>query len=558
MIRNWPAYVLLLAAGACTDRDSSDKSAASTEHGGTLVVSVGGDPDLLLPPLTSTVTGKIINDLVYDRLAEIGDSLGTVGDVGFEPRLARAWQWASDSLSVAFQLNPDARWHDGVPVRASDVRFTHRLYSDPRTGSPFAALIGNIDSVSVRDSTTAVFWFRARSPLQFFDAVNVMSILPEHSLDSAGGQALRTAPVARAPIGSGRFRFVRWRAGSSLELAADTTNYRGRPGLERVIFTIAPDFNTALTRVVAGEADMLEQVPVVNAAQLAARPDLKMSTSPGLDYNFVQFNLRDPKNKARPHALFADRALRRALTMAVDRNRTVQNVYDTLASVALGPTVRAYPTTDPSLRQIAHAPAEATRILDSLGWKDANKDGTRERNGRPLRFTLLVPSSSKARVSMAVLIQDQLKKVGVTMDIERLEFAAFVNRETLRDFDAVFGSWHVEASPGGVRQTWGTEGSRTAGGSNYGSYQNASFDAHVDSALASATNEDRRRHFTQAYGIIIEDAPAIWMAEPQRVMAIHRRIEPRRVRADAWWAHLDDWTIPAASRIARDRTQRTP
>jgi len=543
----------LASLNACSAGDSGARDAAAAEHGGTLVVSVGGDPDLLLPPLTTTVTGKIVNDLVYDRLAEIGDSLSTVGDGGFEPRLAKQWQWSADSLSITFMLDPSARWHDGVPVRATDVRFTHRAYTDPRNGSPFAAVLASIDSVTVRDSVTAVFWFGARSPLQFFDAVNSMSILPEHAMRGIAGTALRTAAIARAPIGSGRFRFVRWRSGSALELAADTSNYRGRPGLDRVIFSIAPDFNTALTRLVGGEADMLEQVPVVNAAQLAARPELRMTTSPGLDYNFIQFNLRDRRRAATSHPLFGDRSLRRALSMAVDRKRTVQNVYDTLAAVALGPTVRAYPTTDTTLRQLPHSPGEAKRLLDSIGWTDVDGDGVRERNGRPLRFTLLVPSSSKARMSMAVLVQDQLKQVGATVNIEQLAYAAFVDRETRRDFDAVFGSWHVEASPGGIRQTWGSAGSRSAGGSNYGSYRNTTVDAHVDSALAATTSGSRRDHFTKAYTIIIDDAPAIWMAEPQRVMAVHRRIDSRRLRPDAWWAHVDEWSIPAAARLPRDR-----
>lgn len=157
-------------------------------------------------------------------------------------------------------------------------------------------------------------------------------------------------------------------------------------------------------------------------------------------------------------------------------------------------------------------------------------------------------------MNMAVLVQDQLKQVGVKLVIDRLEFAAFIDRETRRDFDAVFGGWHAEASPGGIRQTWGSAGSRAGGGSNYGSYENPVFDAQVDSALNSTTAAARRRWFTAAYRTIIDDAPAIWMAEPHRVMALHRRIDAVRMRPDAWWAHVGEWSIPRSRRIARDRT----
>jgi peptide/nickel transport system substrate-binding protein len=547
------AGILAFALAACSGRDKNHVEAPT---GGTLVISVSGDPENLLPPLSSTVTSQIIGDLVYDHLAEIGDSLNTIGDEGFKPRLAKTWTWSADSLAIAFHLDSAARWHDGIPVRASDVVFTWKTYSNPVNGSPFTTAIAGIDSVTAPDTLTAVVWFKARSPMQFYDAVNTMSILPAHSLGDATGAALRSAALARAPIGSGRFRFVKWTAGQSIELAADTSNYRGRPGLDRVIMTIAPDFNTAITRLLGGEADMLEQISPANVAQVASDSSVSIVLSDGLDYNFVQLNLVDPKHRTRPHPLFGNRDLRRALTRSLDRRNIVRNAYDSLAVVAVGPTVRAYPTTDPTLRQLEFVPDAARRALDSLNWKDTDADGIRDRNGRKLEFTLSVPASSKARGTMAVLIQEQMRQMGVKVNIEQLDFAAFVDRETRRDFDAVLGGWHVEASPGGIRQTWGSAGSRAKNGTNYGSYTNPAFDAEVDSALAASTLASRRAHFTAAYQIIIDDAPAIWLAEPKRIMAIHKRVNTVGLRPDAWWANLADWTIPREKQIARDRAPR--
>lgn len=550
--------VLCLACAACRGDKSESLPADGAAHGGTLVISVSGDPDNLLPPLAATVQSKIVADLVYDHLAEIGESLNTVGDEGFTPRLARAWEWASDSLSIVFRLDSAAKWHDGRPVRSSDVRFTHRIYSDSSTGSPFATAVASIDSVTTPDSLTAVFWFASRSPLQFYDAVHAMAILPEHAFGGASGTTLATAPIARAPVGSGRFRFLRWNPAASIELVADTANYRGRPGLDRVILTIAPDFNAGLTRLLGGEADVLPQVPAANLAQVGSDTTLRVLLSPGLEYNFVQFNMRNPKNRPRPHALFADRELRRAITAALDRRSIVRNAFDSLANVALGPTVRAYPTTDTTLRQIPFSPDAARRTLDSLGWKDADGDGVRERGRRNLEFTLLVPGSSRTRSAMAVVIQEQLRQVGVKMNIEPLDFAAFIDRETRHDFDAVFGGWQVEPSPGGIRQTWGGGGVRAGTGTNYGSYENTVFDAHVDSALAAGTVDQRRAHFTAAYRIIIDDAPAVWLAEAKRVLALHRRLQTKALRPDAWWSGISDWTVPVEKRIARDRAAPAP
>ena len=132
---------------------------------------------------------------MYDRLAEIGDDLYTVGDKGFKPQLAARWEWAPDSLSIVFHLDPTARWHDGQPVRASDVRYSLNLIKDPAFGSPTAPLVTNIDSISVRDSLTAVAYFKRHTPEQFYDLVYQVSIVPEHVLGNTPPAQLKTAEV---------------------------------------------------------------------------------------------------------------------------------------------------------------------------------------------------------------------------------------------------------------------------------------------------------------------------------------------------------------------------
>jgi len=539
----------VVALCACVGAEST----STKNTGGTLAISTGGDPDILIPSLLSSVPAAQVVDLVYDRLAEIGDSLNIVNDGGFTPRLADHWTWGRDSLSIAFHINPRAKWHDGPPVRSSDVRFTVQTTKDSTLGSQLLALITNIDSVTAPDSATAVFWFHARSPQQFYDAVYQMPIMPEHIWKGIAPSAWRASDAAKHPIGSGRFRFVRWTPRASVELVADTGNYRGAPKLNRVIWSIAPDFNTALTRFLTGETDFFEALRPENLPEVAKHPDLRTKQYHGLAYLFAQFNLRDPANHSRPHPIFGNRELRRALTMAVDRASIVRSVFDSLALPALGPTVRAYPTTDPDLPQIPFDLPRARQILDSLGWRDANGDGVRERNGRPLEFSLGVPSSSRGRVRMAILIQEQLRQAGVKVNVDQLDFPVLVERERKRAFDAAIGQWNTQPSPGSVRGSWGTAGSRATSGTNYSSYENPVFDAYVDSALASFDLARRKAYFTKAYETIIQDAPAIWIAEAIPTVGYHSRLQLAPLRSDAWWAHIADWWIPADKRIPRDK-----
>ncbi|CAA9298480.1 MAG: ABC transporter, substrate-binding protein (cluster 5, nickel/peptides/opines) [uncultured Gemmatimonadaceae bacterium] len=552
--RTLHAAALPLALLACSrgdDAPSAERAAGANAPGGTIVVATA-EPDALFPPVMMSLPSKAVTDLVFDRLAEIGSDLGTVGDAGFRPRLADRWSWSSDSLSIAFHLDPRARWHDGRPVRAEDVRFTFAAYTSPDVGSPHAENVRDVDSVTVRDSSTAVFWFKRRLPEQFFQAVYHMSILPAHRFGDLKAAEYASSEAARAPVGTGRFRFVKWTPGSAIEVAADTANFRGRPKLDRVVWSVVSDAGTAPTRLLTGAADFFERLTPGDVARVPQHPDVRLAPYPGADYGFMWFNLLDGASR-RPHPVLGDREVRRALTQALDRQAMVRNVFDSLAYPALGPFTRAQSSADTALAQIAFDPAAAARALDSLGWRDSDADGVRDRGGRPLRFTILAPVQSAPRIKYATLIQEQLRKVGVAASVEQLDFNAFLERLRRGDFDAAIGLWHTDPSAGTIRQMWGSDAVREKKGSNYGSYTSAAFDAAVDSATATFDAAAARAHFRRAYATIVADAPAVWLYEPRPTAGVHRRVRVVGMRADAWWAELPDWSVPAAERIERDR-----
>lgn len=551
MTRRVFTLLACILASACGDERDARASAAA---GGTLVISAAADADALIPPLISQSSGRQVAEQIFDRLAVIGSDLNTVGDGGFRGVLARAWTWSEDSLSIAFHLRDNARWHDGRPVTAHDVRFTWELYASPEVASPAAPLLRNIDSVTVADSLTVIFWYSSRTPAQFFETTYPLLVVPRHLLGGVARTQLRESAFARQPTGSGRFRFAAWNPTVSLELVSDTGNYRGRAVLDRVIWVIAPDFNTAVTRFMTSEADVFEMLRPEQIDEMARRPSLRVHMMPSLEYHFVQFNLRAPDGTGRSHPLFGDRELRRALSMAVDRNAMVQNVFDSLGLVGIGPVTRALKLADTTVALLPFDPARAAAVLDSLGWRDTDGDGVRRRGRTPLEFTLLVPGSSRSRVRMAVLLQEQLRRVGARLNLEQLEYAAFVDRGRRRRFDAMFGAWRIDVSPHGIRQTWGTTGSRSPNGLNYGSYESSRFDALVDSSLNAHDIGAARAYFRRAQETIIADAPAIWMFEPRVTLGLHSRLQVQDVRPDAWWAGLAGWSVRPDQRLPRDQT----
>lgn len=531
---------------ACTERSPAG---AAGEPGGTLVISTTADPGTLFPPLIVRTQAKQITDQIYDYLADVGPAMNTRSEDGFRPALTDGWRWSGDSLMLAFHLNPRAKWHDGRDVTARDVQFTFSLYRNPALGGRTRTELANIDSVTVTDSLTAVFWFHERLPTQFLDAAAQMLILPAHQLEKMSVDSLLEAPPP--PIGSGRFRLRAWDKGSSVEIVADTSNYRGRAKLDRVIWSVAPEFTTAVTKLFGGDADLFDALRVEDQAKVARHRNLRTIILPGTGYAFLQFNLRDPANHSRPHPLFGDRNIRRAIAMSIDRNSLVRSVFDTFAVVPAGPTARAFPTTDPRISQIPFDTVHAGVLLDSLGWSRRGAEGTRSKNGRELAFALLVPTASMNRIRMGVLLQEQLRRMGIRVDLEQLESSTVDAKRSTHAFDAVLGAWVMGASPDGTREAWTTAG-LGKDGVNYGSYSNRAFDAELDSALRSDPAHAREK-FTAAYEIINEDAPAVWLYEPKAIIGIHRRIRTTPMRPDAWWFGLADWSIPPSARILRDR-----
>lgn len=550
-MRRLLSSLLLCALVACGERSGSGAL------GGTVVIGTPTDADALLMPLVDGIQGRIAADLLFDRLAEIGPSLNTVGDADFVPRLAKSWSWSADSLTITFALDPRAKWHDGRPVRAADVVFGLATIRDPANGSPLNSSIADILSVTERDSVSVDVRYAARSPEQFYSTTLIVP-LPVHIFGAIPSGGLRTSPAARAPVGSGRFRFVSWEPGVRLELAGVRDHYRGRPRLDRVLFSVAPEPATGIARVKAGQTDVWDPLPAAEIPALAAEPHLRIVTAPGFDYAFFAFNHRDPRDSTKRHALFGDQAMRYAISSAVDRQAIARAIFDTLGLPGLGPFTRAQATADTTLRQIPFDRAVAEALLDSLGWSHRGPDGVRRRGNRRLTFAVIVPTSSRSRERAAVLIQEQLRAVGVAMTIDRSEFQAFLTLQNSGRFDAVLAGTRTTPSPRGVRGSWGSRAIPGGGTQNAWGYRSVVFDEALEQGLRAMDPVQSKAHFRRAYQQLLDDAAAVWLYEIRNASAVHRRYQLPAWRPDAWWVTLGEWSVDPAQRLPRDAAPATP
>jgi len=530
---------LCWAAVGCRGRD------LSCDGCGTLVIAATGEPSSLFPPLVFETVGRDITDQIYERLAYLESSHAPIDTAAYRPGLAVRWE-RRDSLTWRFHLRPGARWQDGVPVTAEDVRFSFAAFADPVIDAlARTAIEGRLEAFVV-DSATVDIRFVEPSPEQLYDATYHVRIIPRHVWQDVPVDAWPTDTVLARIVGSGPYRLAEWRRPEFLILES-WPNASHAPGIPRVVWRFGEDPLAAVNLLLSHEADLLEAVGgPAQIAQLAEDPVFRLESYPSAVYGFLGFRMLDPSGL--PHPVLGDRDVRRALTMELDRANIARSVFGPETSVPPGPMSRLLWIWDDSMAVLPHDTTAAGRLLDARGWVRGS-DGIRRRNGRKLAFEILVPSTSRTRRQLAEAAQAVWRVAGVEVAIAAVDFPVFQERLGSGRFDGYIGAWLDEPSPRGLTDQWTRAG---WGVLNYGRYANPVFDSLVRQAGQEPEVEAARTLWREAMRVLSADAPAIFLYAPTNVAAVHHRLRDVRLDPYSWLAHLSEWSIDPRQALARD------
>jgi peptide/nickel transport system substrate-binding protein len=502
---------------------------------GTVVIVIGQYPSSPVPTTMEGAQSITINTEVADqlflRLANLGPDRRTADERSFEPALARRWE-RIDSLTLAFELDRRARWQDGKPVVAQDVVYTFARARDPKVAPKLANLLRYLADVSAEGERRVVFRFSRAYPEQLYDIVFHTSPLPSHLLGPS------TAPIPRefidSPIGNGPYRVTRAVPGQFLELSANPDFLLGAPTITRVLFRVASDPDARLNLLLSDAADATENLPVNSLQQVQAAPYLRAVTLPSASMGYLLFNQRDRAAPNRPHPILADPVVRRAIRLALDRQAIVRATFGRFAEVPYGPVSQLLWIRADSPRAARGDPREAGRLLASRGWRDTDGDGVLDRDGVPLSLTLNYPLTSEVRRQIALLVQEQLRQVGVRIEVARLEGAVWSERRSRGDFDLDFSAAVQDPTPSGLTQSWSC-----SGGTNVARYCNPAVDSLFDRAIRDPSGGGAL--WQAALQRIEDDAPAVFMYAPLSVYPVNRRLRNVRLRPESPWLQLWSW-----------------
>jgi peptide/nickel transport system substrate-binding protein len=342
------------------------------------------------------------------------------------------------------------------------------------------------------------------------------------------------------PVGSGPYRWVRRQGAEFIELAANREFFLGAPAIQRVIIQVAVDPNARLNLLLAGEVDATENIPppLTNIARVEATKDLRVVAVPSSLLGYLIFNQRDPRDTTKPHPILADRNVRRALVLALDRELLVRSLLGRFGAVPYGPA-----SAQLWISHGAPAPARqdlsaARQLLAGRAWVDRDQDGVREdRNGRPLALRLQLPASSEQRGRMALMIQEQLRQVGVRVELVRLEPSVWGERRAAGDFDIDFSSAIQDPSPSGLSNSWSCDGP-----GNAGHFCDRGADSLLFRAMASPVAD---RGLWHAFLRRMEmEVPAAFLYTQAYVAGVNRRFPEVIIRPVSAWGSLWRWPAP--------------
>jgi peptide/nickel transport system substrate-binding protein len=493
----------------------------------------------LMEGAQNTLANYEIADHLFLRLAGVAPGLVTAGDRGFEPLLAKSWR-RRDSLTLVFDLDPRARWHDGAPVTSRDVTFTYARARDATIAPRLAEVTRRLAGVEAEGDYRVVFRFKEVYAEQLYDATFHVAILPAHLLAALPPGDKGWLSFVAHPIGNGPYRWVRREEGQFIELAANHDFFLGRPGIERVIVRVAMNSDARINLLLAGEADAMDNIPPppTNVARVEHARHLRLVPVPSRNVGYLLFNQRDPAHRDRPHAILGDLDVRRALTLALDRDLLVRAVLGQYGYVPFGPVSSQLWIRHGAPRHARQDQSKARRLLAGRGWVDRDGDGIREnRAGTPLSLRLLVSVSSLTRMQMAAIIQEQLRQVGVDLHLMRVEPAVWAERRSAGDFDIDFSAASQDPSPSGLGFSWSCHGAGNVAG-----YCDPLADSLLQRAIRSPTADRGAWH--RFLRRVEETAPAAFLYTQTFVFGMNRRFRDVTIRPESSWIALWRWPAP--------------
>jgi len=464
-----------------------------------LVVAIPSGPNNLDPRIGLDDASQKIHQLIFDNLMELDDHMRVT------PKLAERLDHPTPTTYIV-TLRQGIRFHDGHELTSADVVYTFRSFLDPDFVSGRKGGYRELHSVDATGPYTVVFTLD--KPFTSFPINLVMPIVPNGATS-----------LSRQPVGTGPYRFLRYAADDQLELEPFNDYFGGRPRNEGLVLKIVPDDIMRGLELRKGTTDMVinDLTPDI-AYQLEKSDRLQMVETAGVDYQYLGLNLRDPVLK--------DVRVRQALAYGIDTRAIIEYLRRGLGAPATGLLPQQSWASAPDLQPYPHDPARARALLDEAGYRDPDGDGPAPR----LRLSLKISSSQEFNRLQASVIQQNLREVGVDLDVRTYELATLFSDVLKGNFQMYVLQWTAGslADPDMLRRVFHSK-QVPPEGFNRGHFSDPRVDALLDEAASSTDEAHRLDLFQQVQRLVAIELPYISLWNKTNFIVAQRSLAGVRV-----------------------------
>ena len=489
----------LIVLTACSTKPPTDAP---------LVLSLGAEPSMLNPILSTDSPSSAVNGYIFNGLLKVNPDLELV------PDLAQTYHVSDDGLTFTFTLKPNITWHDETPFSTDDILFTYQKILDVTTNTVRRSdyiINGKPIVIKVLDKQTIQF----QLPTPFAPILNrfTMGIIPKHIFEN---EDINTSAYNQNPIGTGPFTFTRWEPAQFVLLKRNPNYFDTLPKLKTVLLKIIPDQNTALISFEKEEVysagipgkdfERIKQLETFNTFQFY-----------DLAYTFLGFNCKNP--------LFESPVLRQAIAMSINKQSIVDGIllgYGKPAHLPTSPEMWTYPKTH---FNYDYNPQQALTQLQQAGFKYDEQNNILYKDNQPVTFKIITNKGNKDREKAAVMIQDNLKNIGIKVAVQLMEWSSFIAvvnaNQDPKDYDAVILGWSLGLDPDGY-SLW--HSSQYPQGFNFIGYQNDQVDQWLHKGRTTIDRTQRQAIYKKLYNKIAQDAPYVFLYYPESLVGIHRKV----------------------------------
>ena len=485
------------------------KSQQGFSEGGEFAEIFEGQPPKVTPNISSDVYGRRVIDRVCDSLAAYDPKT-----LAFRGVLAAAWQQDPKGLWIRVRLRDGLRFADGEPLTAEDVRWTFDefIFNLSIEAERVRATLDQIEDVKVIDPLTVEFVFNKALSFNLTYTLGNY-VLPKHFYSKLQPAQINSATGLLA--GSGPYKLERldvenqWTPGQDLVLVRNENYWGPLPPLERLRFKVVADSTSRLAAYQSDEGDMITPT---------APQFVKKTKEPGWDeknqslrwvnmrsgYSFIVWNQGKNSGRQTP---FADTRVRQAMTLCLDRERMIKDIWEGVGQVSQGPVNPESPVFASEIKPWPFDPERGKALLAEAGWKDRNGDGILENEkGDRFEFEFTRSGSDEISERISTFIKDSYARVGIVMSVKPIDWAAMSDILKARSFDALTMAWSASAPESDPRQIFHSE-SIKEGGDNFAQWNSPAGDKAIDGIRLTIDDEARRKVWHEFQAVIHDEQP---------------------------------------------------